>query len=672
MAANVLELEIDGTALQALRVRGHFALGEAFSLEVDAHELETTAPAPEERLAAKCVVRVKPPAGEALVVHGIVFEVSTEAPERDELPVHRFEIRPAAYALSIGRDHRYFQDKNAIEIAKEIIRKASIENVEWTTTGTPRPRAYVVQYGESDWDFLQRILAEEGISHRFDFEEDKTTWVFVDDSSQAPEIDGGPVAYHAGSALIATEDAVHEVQRKTQLGVDHVVLRDYDPKKPRLDLEVKAEADTKARGHYDYPGRYETVDAGKALAKKRLEALRARAIVTSGHATALRIRPGLAFAIEGHPVDSFAAKLFAIALDLDFEEQGGGTTRTEVRWQAIPLTVPFRPEVVEYAPQLVGPQTAAMAGPSGKELHVDDSGRIRAQFRWDRQGKGDDKSSTWMRVGQFPLGGSMVLPRIGWDLLVEQQGGDGDVPFVLSHLYDGTHPPPYALPGNMTRSAWQSATVSGSGANEIRFEDKQGSEEIFLNASKDMTVTIGDTKQKKVGNNHTLEVGANREVKVGSNRKLGVKADQKVTVGAAESLTVSGARSTGIKGNESITIGAARTVTAVGGKSLDADGGRTLTVGGTMSAISAMGVSRAVLGSASVTVGGSWISAAGMGLDHATAGVGSETIGGAKLQVGAGGVSLTTKGALAETVGAAYVTTAGGSFGETAAGMVSI
>ncbi len=673
MAENVLELEIDGTALQAMRVRARFAVGEPFRLDVEAHELESSAPTPEERLGKPCVVRVKPPAGDPLVVQGIVFEVTTGASADEEhLPVHHLEIRPAAYALSIGRDHRYFLDEHAVDIAKQVIQKAAIQDVSFSVSGTPRARDYVLQYGESDWDFLTRILAEEGVTYRFDFEDETTKLVFFDDSTAAPEIEGGPVTFHGGSALVAAADAVHDVSLRAELCHDHVVLRDYDPKKPKLDLETKAEGDTKIRGFYDYPGRYASPGDGKALAKKRLEALQAGGRVFEGRATALRIRPGLAFSIEGHPTDAFGAKLFVTFLELDFEERDGGTVRTEVRWKAIPLDVSFRPEVREYAPRVPGPQTSAMVGPSGKELHVDDVGRVRAQFWWDREGKRDDKASTWMRVGQFALGGSMVLPRIGWDLLVEHQGGDGDVPFVISHLYDGTHPPPYPLPANKTRTAWQTATVSGSGANEIRFEDKKGSEEIFLNASKDMAVTIGDTKTKKVGNNHLLEVGANREVKVGSNRQLGVKADQRVTVGAVETLTVSGGRSVGVAGNESITIGAARTVTAIDGKKLDADGGRTLTVGASLSAISAMEVSRMVVGSASVTVGGSWVSAAGTGLDHVTAGAGAETVGGAKLQVGAGGVGLTSKGALAETVGAAYVTAAGGNCGETAGGKVSI
>lgn len=672
MDDRVLHFEIEGAELVATRVKGRFAVAEPFRVDVDAHELDAAGTPPEDRLAKKCLVRVQPPAGSPFTVHGIVFEVLTHVSGTDELPQHRFEVRPAAFALSIGRDHRYFQQKTSVEIAKDILRKAAIDGVEWSVSGSPRTRDYVVQYGESDWDFLLRILAEDGISFRFDFEDDATKLVFFDDSAAAPAIEVGSIDFHAGSALVESADSVHDISTRSELRHDHVVLRDYNPQKPQLDLEVKADGEGTARGLYDYPGRYGTTSDGKTLARLRLEALQARKRVISGRATSTRLRPGLTFTIVDAPTDSLGERLFATALELEFEQRDGGVVRTAVRWEAIPVAVPFRPELREYEPRIAGPQTSAMVGPSGKELHVDDAGRIRAQFWWDREGKHDDKSSTWMRVGQFPLGGSMVLPRIGWDLLVEHQGGDGDVPLVIGHLYDGTHPPPYSLPANKTRTSWQTATVGGGGANEIRFEDKKGSEEIFLNASKDMSVTVGEKKTKTIGNNHVLEVGANRELKVGSNRTLGVKSDQKVTVGAAESLTVSGTRSTDVGGKESITIGAARTVTAVKGKSLDADGGRTLTVGASMSAIAAMDVGRMILGSASVTVGGSWISAAATGLDHATAGAGAETVGGAKLQVGAGGVGLTSKGALAETVGAAYITTAGGNFGETASGKVAI
>jgi type VI secretion system secreted protein VgrG len=676
MPDRYIELEVDGVAMLAVRVNGTIAVGETFRLRVAATEVGSDPTPPFDRIGKPCTLTLNPPVGSPVVVHGLVasLETSTE-PEGDSVVHHHvLELAPPTLPLEIGRDHRYFQELDAVSIAKDVLSRAGIDVARFEIARTPRTRPYTVQHGESDWAFLTRLLHEEGITWRFELADDKTEIVFMDDSTHAPEIDGGTIPFHRGSALDSDAEAVFEVRKTTALVHGQVALREYNPAKPTVALDAKVEDGEATLARYDYPGRYTTPDEGKALAKLELESLRARRRVIHGRATSLKPMHGKIFELEEHPYPSFNGKLFVFATSLDIEHRvDDSVLRFGIAWQAIPAAVPFRAPLRQAARIMAGPQTSFMAGPSGNELHVDDAGRVRAQPHWDRVGARDQNSTTWMRVGQFPLGGSMVLPRIGWPLLIDHHAGDGDSPCIVTHLYDGTNPTPYPLPDNKTRTAWKTATTPGDGtANEVRFEDKAGAEEIFMNASKDMKVTIGDTKSKKVGNNHTQDIGSNLDVKVGTNRMLGVKADQKVTVGATESLTVSGGRSTSVGGGDTVTIGAARTVTVTKGRTLDANGGRTMTVGANMMAISALSVSRAVLGSASVTVGGAWISAAAIGLDNATLGAGAETVGGVKLQLGAGGVSLNVRAALAETVGAAYVTAAGGNFGESAGGALNI
>lgn len=668
--------DVDGKAIVVHRVDGTIAVSELFSIKVLGHETDLVTAA--ERLGKPGMLVVQPVVGPPLTIHGILTSVESRTDREADGEVHHhvFELRPAVAALTVGRDHRYFQNLDVVAIVKKVLELAGVDAalVVWKTDGTYRKRDYTTQWGESDWTFIERLLREEGLAYCFDFGESETKLVVFDDSVTAPEVEGGSILCVRESGMETDAEAVFNLKVRWATTPDQVILRDYNPVKPTVNQEAKVDTGTTKASRYDYPGRYGVPADGTGLAKRRLESLAARRCVLQGATNNPRLWPGRKVTIDESRFEALSsAFVTGLSLTVLFAH-AEGQGRANFSFSAVPGSVPFRPPTNEDgAPTTSGPQTAQVVGPRGEELHTDESGRVRAQFHWDRLGKGDETSSTFMRVGQFALGGSMVRPRIGWDVLVEHHSGDADVPMLLSHLYDGEHPVPYALPANKTRSSWQTATTPGNGSsNEIRFEDKKGSEEIFINASKDMAVAIGDTKSKQVGNNHSHDIGSNSTITSGAERTIGVTTDQKFEVGAAETLSVSGGRSTGIGGSDTVTIGAARSVTVSSGTSIEATGGRSLTVGGSMIAVAGLGVSRAVLGSASVTVGGAWISAAATGLGNVTAGAGAETIGGAKLQIGVGGVTLGVKGALAETVGAAYVSAAGGNFGESATGAISI
>lgn len=669
-----VQLSVDAIDLHAMGVSARFELGLPFRCSVQCRRLDEDAVPPEQLLGKSAVLKITPSQGPPFRLDGLVFEASTSALRHDSQThvVHDLVIAPAISTLEVGRDSRYFQDKNVVDILHDVLDRASLaDKVRYELTGTYPKKPYVAQQNESDWDFLQRILAESGISHRFDFEDDGTYVVFFDDSPHAPDCPGGAMEHVRETLLLGESEALLGVSIEYSACHESVVFRDYDPARPALRQEASSESGSQ-HPLYDYPGRYREPSEGKRLAAVRLDGLRAGRAQLTATTTNPRTWPGRLLEISPAPRDGWQHVLVTrLELDVVHEhpELQVGTARFSL--VAIPASTVFR-HAVDGTRHVAGPGTAMVVGPSGKELHTDDVGRIRAQFWWDREGGGNEKSSTWMRVGQFAVGNSMVRPRVGWDVLVEHLDGDSDVPQIMSHLYDGTHPPPYPLPANKTRTSFQTATTPGGGsANEIRFEDKSGSEEIFLNASKDMDVSIGDTKDKKVGNNHSHDIGATSKVTVGTHRINNVTADHKYKVGASETLTVSGSRTTGIAGGESVTIGGARSVTVIHGKSIEAGGGRSMTVGGNMMDIAALGVSRAVLGSATITVGSAWITAAAVGLGNVTLGAGAETVGGAKLQIGGGGVTYTVKGALAEAVGGAYVSAAGGNFGETATGAIT-
>jgi type VI secretion system secreted protein VgrG len=673
------ELEINGHALDVGAVRGRLSLSTLFRFEVHAFTREEP-PAVADLLGQPFTLTLRDRFDHSLALHGIVVGV-----ERTHATLEggtfALALGPAVEALTVGADCRVFQELSAVDIVKDVLARGGLTSqTRWSVTGSYAKRAYCAQYRESDWAFVERLLAEEGIAYWFECHDDATTLVLGDDTRAASDLHGGArYPFQDDSLLAATRDAVQRVRRVHRVRTDAVTVRDYNFEKPRVSLEGKGARGGGTREVYDFPARVASPDAAKARAQTILDALSTDRDVVSGEASGVRLVPGYVMEIDGHPFESMNARYLIRSVAYDFAQPRHGTTEASatgtwsVTWDAIPVTTPYRPERRATTRAPGGPQTGTVVGAKGKEIHPDDTGRVRVQFRWDRLGKRDDKASTWQRVGQFPLGGSMVLPRVGWDVLAYHYEADIDAPFAFAHLYDGEHPTPYALPANKTRTAWQTATTPGGGStNEIRFEDKKGAEEMFVNASKDMNVAVANNLEDKVGIDETVTIGASSKVSVGSNEKITIGGSQKVTVGASESLTVSAARNIEIAASEVTTIGGSRTQTALAGTTLDANGGRSLTVGGSMIGASAMEVGRSTLGAASVTVGGAWIAAAGSGVSNITLGACAETIGGAKIEATGSSHDLTGKGAVALTVGGANVIAAGGNIGESSTSSLKI
>jgi type VI secretion system secreted protein VgrG len=667
-----VRLQIAGTDFHVARLSGRMGLSTLFRFEVDAFA-SSAAPAPKDVIGAKAVLTRGDAIGNEATIHAIVTDARRHAAGAGT-GSGSYVLEPAVAALAVGRDHRLFQEKSATDVIKAVLEKAGVDSstIRWAVQTKPPVRPYITQYGESDWAFIERLAREEGIFYWFDFTDSATVLVLADDSTGASSIDGtAAIPFHDDANLRAAADSVVRVARTAIATSSATRLRDYNFAKPRLVLDSKAGSGPLEI--YDAPGRFGAPADGDRLAKVELEARRARRIVTTGESACVRLWPGRYFELTDHPVASCNGKLLVVELELGVEQSQTGGDGPTLKWTAIPLATPFRAPRGKVTATTGGVQTAQVVGAPGEEIHPDATGRVRAQHHWDREGKLDDKASTWMRVGQFPLGGSMIMPRVGWDVLVGHHEGDVDAPFVMSHLYDGLHPVPYALPANKTRTAWQTATTPGGGStNEMRFEDKKGSEEVFINSSKDTNVVVGHDRTESVGVNHEVTIGANHDVTVASNMDVSVTSQQQVTIGGSESMTVGGNREATIGTSETITIGGSRTVSTTGGSTLNASGGRSLTVGGTMTAVAALGVSRSVLGSLNVTVGGSWVQAAAAGLANMTLGAGAETVGGAKLNIGAAGCTTSVKGAAAETVGGAYVVATGGSAGESATGTLAI
>ena len=488
-----------------------------------------------------------------------------------------------------------FQDKDVQQVVTEVLTKYGVDAgmQHWRLTGSYPKREYCVQYNESVFDFVSRLLEQEGIFYYTELSGDGIRHVFADDSTALDPLAGGkvlPYRPEMGGNII--EDHVLSVDERHRVMSGKFVLRDYDFTRPELDMTVVAEADVDTElERYDYPGSYVEPSEGKRLAQVRLEAeqvARRQLLVT---ADCPRLRPGYIIAIEDALHDDINGDYLVVATSQELvarlsPEQmahvtglpGAGTAREEayqVRALLLPSDVKYRSPAVTPRPIIHGPQTATVVAPAGaksEEIHTDEWGRSKVRFHWDRSGISDDKASCWMRTKQMQSSGSMVLPRVGWEVVVEYREGDPDLPFVTGRMYNGIFMPPYSLPEGRSRTALRSNTTpGGGGSNEVRFEDKAGGEEIYIHAQYDMTVIAANNKTKSVLNNESKTVAVDSSLTVGADQSIQVTMGNKGSVGADQTLTVGGNRNVEVNALQALNV-AGNSVTSVGGSQFEMDG----------------------------------------------------------------------------------------------------
>jgi type VI secretion system secreted protein VgrG len=366
------------------------------------------------------------------------------------------------------------------------------------------------------------------------------------------------------------EDAIGVIWQRHKSRVGKVVYRDYDFKKPNFDLTVEAEGEhDKELELYDYPGLYNDPDEGKRLAQVRLEAFTAERATFEVQAGCPRIIAGKSLEIFDTPNGRDGEYFITNAIH-EFDRAVYKVTAT-----LIPKNVKYRSPRRTPVPIIDGPQTAVIVAPPGSpadEIHTDEHGRCKVKFHWDRYGKRDDSATFWMRVAQPQTSGSMVLPRIGWEVIVEFLEGNPDRPIVTGRVYNGKNMPPYALPEGKTRTALQTNVSPGGGAtNEIRFEDKAGSEEIMINSHRNTTLNTANNKKKSVAVNETRSVEVDSTLTVGGNQDIKVTNGYLNTVDGSQSTDVGGNRTVAINAVYGLTVGGS-SETSVGGNQMEMDG----------------------------------------------------------------------------------------------------
>ncbi|WP_437277902.1 type VI secretion system tip protein TssI/VgrG [Sorangium sp. So ce375] len=503
--------------------------------------------------------------GGARYVHGIIsrFRQASRAHVGGSEPrtAYRAELRPWLWFLTKTKDSRIFQGKSVPEIVKQVFDDFGFPDYTDELTGTYDPREYCVQYQETAFDFVSRLLEDEGIYYYFRHENGKHTLVLADDSagnSPCPEL--GPVRY-VGAVESSTrgEDAMTACELIEEVVPGSYAITDYDFKAPRTSLLSEASGNDPKLAIFEYPGGYVDKSAGDALATRRMEAEEAAVRRISGNTLCRSLTAGHTFQLIQHERDDVNGEYMLVAVT-----HRASNDEYQNSFAAVPKGTPFRPPRVTQRPVIPGAQTAIVVGKSGEEIWTDEFGRIKVQFHWDRYGKNDENSSCWIRVAQGWAGrgwGSWFLPRIGQEVVVSFLGGDPDRPLCTGAVYNAEQVVPYALPGEQTKSTLLSrSSKEGAAGNELRFEDRKDSEELYMHAQKDMVVEVENDWTIRVQHDQSITVGNDHDLSVDNDQTVSVTKNRVVTIEEGnDALTVS-------KGNLAIEVSQGNESHAVKGK----------------------------------------------------------------------------------------------------------
>ncbi|HEX6630887.1 MAG TPA: type VI secretion system tip protein TssI/VgrG [Gemmatimonadaceae bacterium] len=524
-------------------------------------------------------VTLELPDGSTRVVHGVARRF-IQLDRSGALTNYRVEMVPWLWFLSLAHDCRIFQEKTVPEILEAVFKDAGLTDFKNQCIGSYAKRDYCVQYRESNLDFVSRLMEEEGIFYFFEHTASEHTLVLADAASAVkpcPGQESARVAQQANPSL--HEDVVLGAAFERVESTGKVSLAGYNFLTPNSNIGVTVSGERPAE-FYDYPGDYATRADGERYARLRLDAREAGADVLSGTGSCRAFQPGYRFDLKGHYRRDRNVAYLLTRVSHDAFSGGFGTDRGEEEadyhnsFEAIPYSVPFRPLATTPRPIVHGTQTAVVVGKAGEEIWVDKYGRVKVQFHWDRLGKKDEHSSCWVRVASTWAGknwGAIQIPRIGQEVVVDFLEGNPDYPIIIGSVYNADQMPPYTLPGDQTQSGVKTRSSKGGGAanfNEIRFEDKKGSELLYVHAEKDQqnvvehddTQTVGHDQTHTVDNDQTLTVKHDQTETVENDQTLTVKHNRTRTVEGDEKVEVKGKREAKVTGTESLTVTGKQTV----------------------------------------------------------------------------------------------------------------
>jgi type VI secretion system secreted protein VgrG len=504
--------------------------------------------------------------------------------------VYRLTLRPIAHLHESGRNFRIFQMMSTRDIVAEVFKGCGIEASFGKLSGGKRVRKYCVQYAESDFSFASRLLEEEGIYYFYEHSVDNHTLVLCDSPTSHGEAKASPLTFNPSSSTILNVDSnarfdttglafIQEWRERVESGGEkRVTLRDFDFQQPNAPLEQCASPDendppaSDVAEVYDYPGRYYVEKEGEELAKSLLAARRANRRSYSGSSKNASLACGTTFTLKHEENDRFDGKYLltrcqhTIGSETYRSGMGGGGGHMVV-FEAVPAETHWKSLRKTPRPVVWGPETAIVTGPENEEIWCDEYGRVKVQFHWDRAGVVHDKSSCWIRVSQTGGLGNIILPRVGHEVLVDFINGDPDRPLIVGRVFNKANMPYYDLGeksnvAEKTRATWRSkshkkvepsgaakplgGSEPGPGANELRFDDKTGAEEVFIHAQRFLNTRVRLDESHYVGNDQDIDIGQHRTMQIDAN--------DTVTIGGNRETKITGNRQTNIDGTDALHV----------------------------------------------------------------------------------------------------------------------
>lgn len=534
--------------------------------------------------------------GKPRFFHGYVNRFSAGDEDFKGRRGYSVEVVPWLWFLTQRTDCRAFLDKTVVQIIEQVFTELGFTDFETGRIEGEHPvRDYCVQYRETDFAFVSRLMEEEGIYYYFRHEEGKHTLVMADSRN-------GYSACAQGQVDCPRDDqgSRHQVphvkgwNRAWQFRPGKVQRTDYDFTKSRQDLVTNEKTLVKFQGNdkyqqYDYPGDYTDRGFGAKLSRIRMEELEVDHDVVQATGTVSAFSPGHRFTIGKHRVRSEEGKGYVVwrihhegAEDTYEGGGGGGQFDYSNHVECISDQASFRAARSTARPTIDSCQMAVVVGPEGEEIYTDEYGRVKIKFPWMMR----EETSYWIRVSQPHAGqnwGYMDIPRVGEEVLVQFMNGNPDYPVIIGRVYNDANMPPFTLPAEKTRRGNKTKTYKGTGFNELSMDDTEGKEQIRIHAQYNMDTVVEHDETHDVGNNRTKTIGVDEQTAVGANRTESVGANEAVTIGANRSHTIGANDTLVIGANWGVTVGSALSLTVAQGLTSTLGKDNRSSVGGSQS-----------------------------------------------------------------------------------------
>ena len=479
-------------------------------------------------------------------------------------------------------DTRVFQGNTVEEVVTQVFALCpAFSRHEFRLTKPQKRYTYITQYRETDFNFVQRLLEEEGMFYYFEHTAEGHTMIICDDSSMLEPLPEQPqIRFHTAS-VTETADSITQWSGNRQLQAGKMAVQTFDYRQPNNRLPVgmnslNKQGDVDTFEIYYFPGQYThgTYDEGETLLRLRMEALEIRGKKFAGASNCRAMKPGYTFELVQHydhdqgSVDDRQFLLMAVESEGHNNYLNGHQASYYNTFSCVRKKITFRPQLSTPRPTISGPQTAIIVGPPGEEIFTDELGRVKVQFHWDRNGKYNDHSSCWVRVAQSGASGgfgSIQIPRVGDEVVVVFLDGNPDRPLIMGSVYNSKNTPPWSLPANKTQSGFLTRSIKGKGsnANFFRFEDKAGAEQVSLHAERNMDTEIEADEKHTVGGNRKIKVEGQHSETIKLQTSIGVEEGSyfltvdkgEVKISAATSITLQvGASSLTMKADGTITL----------------------------------------------------------------------------------------------------------------------